>query len=94
MQLPPYPSNAASQINNITIFLYSYDTGRNFTITNGTATAGNASLGNIMFQEPGSTVKHVRWTWPDCLVGNGQPNGQGSDRGIYNVSKKCWREPV
>jgi hypothetical protein len=31
-------------------------TGRNFTITNGTASANNASLGDVMYQEPGSTV--------------------------------------
>jgi hypothetical protein len=28
-------------------------------------------LGNILKQEPGSTVKHVNWIWPDCLVGGG-----------------------
>ncbi len=66
-------SDSPSQIHNITIFLYSYDTGKNFTITNGTASANNASLGDIMLQEPGSTVKHVNWFWPDCLVGDGQP---------------------
>lgn len=60
----------------------------NFTITNGTAAANNASLGNIMLQEPGSTVKHVKWTWPDCLVGDGLPTGTQSDRGAYNVTKK------
>jgi hypothetical protein len=37
-----------------------------------------------MLSEPGSTVKHVKWTWPDCLVGDGQPTGD-SDRGVYNV---------
>jgi hypothetical protein len=83
--LPPYPANDPSAINNITIFLSSYDTGLNLTITNGTATAGNASLGAVMAMEPGSTVKHVRWTWPDCLVGDGTANGSGSDRGVYNV---------
>ncbi len=39
-----------------------------------------------MFQEPGSTVKHVKWVWPDCLVGNGQPTTTDSPRGVYNVS--------
>lgn len=58
----------------------------NFTITNGTASANNASLGDIMLQEPGSTVKHVNWFWPDCLVGNGQPKNANSARGVYNVS--------
>ncbi|KAK0731742.1 WD40-repeat-containing domain protein [Lasiosphaeris hirsuta] len=85
MPLPPYAQDSPSQIHNITIFLYSYDTGKNFTITNGTASSNNASLGDIMFQEPGSTVKHVKWTWPDCLVGDGQPVEVDSPRGVYNV---------
>ncbi|RBR20806.1 uncharacterized protein FIESC28_05159 [Fusarium coffeatum] len=50
-----------NQIFSIEMFLYSYTTGRNFTISNGTASASNASLGEIMAQEPGSTVKHVNW---------------------------------
>jgi hypothetical protein len=85
LQLPPYPSNATSGIWNITIFLSSYVTGWNFTISNGTASRGNASLGEIMQQEPGSTVKHVNWVWPDCLVGNGPPGNNNSARGLYNV---------
>jgi len=85
LSLPPYTENAPSKINNITIFLASYVTGKNFTITNGTASANNASLGDILFQEPGSTVKHVNWIWPDCLVGNGGV-GAGSARGPYNIS--------
>ncbi|KUI67845.1 hypothetical protein VM1G_02646 [Cytospora mali] len=79
-------ANSPSRINNITIFMYSYDTGRNFTVSNGTATANNASLGEIMQQEPSSTVKHVQWKWPACLVGNGQPTTEDSDRGVYNIS--------
>lgn len=45
-----------------------------------------------MTQEPGSTVKHVNWLWPACLVGDGQPKTSGlvsdggSARGAYNVS--------
>ncbi|KAL4730451.1 hypothetical protein ACLX1H_002487 [Fusarium chlamydosporum] len=74
-----------NQIFSIEMFLYSYATGRNFTISNGTASANNASLGEIMAQEPGSTVKHINWVWPDCLVGDGGPEGD-SDRGIYNIS--------
>lgn len=85
LPLPPYASNSPTKIFNVTMFLSSYTTGRNFTITNGTASANNASLGDIMFQEPGSTVKHVNWIWPDCLVGDGQPSSTGSDRGAYNV---------
>jgi hypothetical protein len=38
-----------------------------------------------MQQEPGSTVKHVNWVWPDCLVGNGAPENASSARGTYNV---------
>ena len=88
LQLPPYAEDSPSMIHGVTIFLSSYDTGRNFTITNGTASANNASLGDIMFQEPGSTVKHVKWTWPDCLVGDGsEEQGLGDTaRGAYNVS--------
>ncbi|KAJ9139191.1 WD40 repeat-like protein [Pleurostoma richardsiae] len=86
LPLPPIAPDSPSIIHNITIFLYSYDTNRNFTISNGTATANNASLGDIMAQEPGSTVKHVKWTWPDCLVGDGQPSTANSDRGVYNIS--------
>ncbi|TVY22948.1 hypothetical protein LHYA1_G008176 [Lachnellula hyalina] len=86
LQLPPYPANPVSAINNITIYLSSYTTGKNFTISNGTAGAGNASLGAIMQQEPGSTVKHVNWVWPDCLVGDGDPTGSNSSRGVYNIS--------
>ena len=78
------PRNSLSKIYNITIFLSSYNTGMNFTVTNGTASAGNASLGDITEQEPGSTVKHVNWVWPDCLVGDGSPSGTSS-RGLYNV---------
>lgn len=85
LQLPPYPSNPTSAIYNITIFLSSYTTGKNLTISNGTAGAGNASVGEIMALEPSSTVKHVNWMWPDCLVGNGSPDGNSS-RGAYNVS--------
>jgi hypothetical protein len=36
-----------------------------------------------MAQEPSSTVKHVNWIWPDCLVGDGTTGN--SDRGAYNV---------
>ena len=85
LQLPPYADNAPSAIWNITLFLSSYTTGKNFTISNGTATAGNASLGEVMLQEPGSTVKHVNWVWPDCLVGDGDPKNDSSARGLYNV---------
>ncbi|KAK7987723.1 hypothetical protein PG989_008038 [Apiospora arundinis] len=86
LKLPPYGADSPSQIHNISIFMYSYDTGRNFTITNGTATGGGATLGDIMMSEPGSTVKHVKWHWPECLVGDGQPKSSDSNRGAYNIS--------
>lgn len=84
MPLPPYPSDSPSAIHNISIFLSSYTTGRNFTLTN-----------DAMLQEPGSTVKHVRFTWPDCLVGDGQPTTLDSPRGVYNVrSPPLSRTPI
>ena len=86
LQLPPYPANPVSAIYNITIFLSSYTTGNNFTITNGTAPPWDTTLGDIMQQEKGSTVKHVNWVWPDCFVGNGPPTVANSSRGAYNVS--------
>ncbi|KAK3950988.1 hypothetical protein QBC32DRAFT_4186 [Pseudoneurospora amorphoporcata] len=36
-----------------------------------------------MLSEPGSTVKHARWTWTDCMVGDGDSE---HDRGSYNIS--------
>lgn len=78
--------DSPSLINNITVFFSSYITGRNFTISNGTEGEDDASLGDIMSQEPGSTVKHINWIWPDCLMGDGEPTGDDSDRGVYNVS--------
>jgi hypothetical protein len=86
--LPPYPSHPVSAIYNITMFLSSYATGYNLTISNGTAlttNAGNVTVGEIMDQEPTSTVKHVNWIWPDCLVGDGVPHDNSSARGAYNV---------
>lgn len=87
LPLPPYPRNNPSLFYNITIFLYSYSTGMNFTIANGTATGGG-NQGDIMAQEPSSTVKHVNWMWPDCLVGDGQPRTNDSMRGVYNVRNR------
>ncbi|KAJ4271846.1 hypothetical protein NW762_000554 [Fusarium torreyae] len=85
LPLESHDDDDSNQILSIEMFLYSYTTGRNFTISNGTATANNASLGEIMAQEPGSTVKHINWVWPDCLVGDGEPK-KDSDRGAYNIS--------
>lgn len=80
--MPPHEDDDPSQIFNITMFLYSYSTGRNFTISNGTEMADNATVGDIMALESSSTVKHINWVWPDCLVGDGS---SGDDRGTYNV---------
>ncbi|KAL8331558.1 hypothetical protein RB593_002133 [Gaeumannomyces tritici] len=86
LNLPPYAAESPTKIHNITMFLYSRDTGRNFTISNGTATLNNNSFGDLMAQEPGSTVKHINWLWPNCLAGDGQPRDAGSARGVYNIS--------
>jgi hypothetical protein len=99
LPVPPYKSNAPTGFYNITAFLYSYDTGLNLTISNGTSDGWINGCDNttdtnntpmagchaIMLQEPSSTVKHVNFLWPDCLVGNGGA-AEGSQRGIYNVS--------
>jgi hypothetical protein len=34
-----------------------------------------------MLQESGSTVKHVNWVWPNCLVGKGGANDSNCDDG-------------
>ncbi|EXJ86307.1 hypothetical protein A1O3_03258 [Capronia epimyces CBS 606.96] len=105
---PPYASDVETGIFNMTMFLFSYSTGLNLTISNGTrygwlndtteapefhcnATTTqkfqNAGCEEIMAQESGSTVKHVNWAWPDCLVGDGQASSANSSaRGAYNVS--------
>lgn len=82
--LPPYSKGFNTGFYNITIFLSSYDTGLNLTITNGTASAENASLGNILYQEPSSTVKHVNWVWPACFVGD--KSIENTSRGDYNIT--------
>lgn len=84
--LPFPPSSnpsAATRLHNITLFLTSTSLGKNFTISNGTNNM--APLTNILEQEEGSTVKHVNFEWPLCLVGDGR-NAQGTARGSYNVS--------
>lgn len=86
LPLPPYADDSPTQIYNITVFLSSYDTGRNFTISNGTASDDESTYGDLLSQQPDSTVKHIDWTWPDCLVGEGRPDDEDSDRGLYNVS--------
>ena len=86
LNVPPYMEDSPSQIHNISVFLYSYATRRNFTVALPGAEENDGALGDIMAQEEGSTVKHINWMWPDCLVGDGQPSGSDSDRGVYNVS--------
>lgn len=70
-------------------------------LCNGTLNDGeeNAGCQDVMLQETSSTVKHINWIWPDCLVGDGgADNGNcnsdaplddcpdGTARGPYNVS--------
>ncbi|KAL1963939.1 hypothetical protein VTN77DRAFT_7614 [Rasamsonia byssochlamydoides] len=87
-KLPWPPStqspNSPTLFHNITLFLTSYTTSRNFTISNGSAVpAGStAFVGPVLSLEPSSTVKHVNWVWPACLVGD----GSSSPRGAYNIS--------
>jgi hypothetical protein len=80
---PKDAGNLQSFIHNITLFLTSTETGKNFTISNATTTT--PPLADILTQEPGSTVKHVNFEWPDCLVGDGR-NTKGTARGTYNIS--------
>ncbi|KAF3032965.1 hypothetical protein E8E12_001592 [Didymella heteroderae] len=84
LPFPPSSNpNAATRLHNITLFLTSRLLGKNFTISNGTSNM--APLTNILEQEEGSTVKHVNFEWPFCLVGDGK-DVQGTARGAYNVS--------
>lgn len=84
LQQPPNNADNLTQIFNITIFLTSYDRQHNFTVSN--ATGPIPPLTPIMTQELGSTVKHVNWEWPLCLVGNGSPKDNNDARGSYNIS--------
>ena len=34
-----------------------------------------------MLQEPGSTVKHVNFLWPECMVGDGGGNSTSNNGG-------------
>ncbi|KAI9036512.1 uncharacterized protein KD926_001723 [Aspergillus affinis] len=80
-----HDSSSDTEFHNINLFLTSTDTSKNFTISNGTSTDSDSYVGPVLDLEPSSTVKHVDWTWPDCLVGDGQ-GGSGSARGDYNIS--------
>lgn len=85
LNLPPYAKDSPSRINDISVFLYSYETGRNFTVAHPREADNDDAHGDLMAQQEGSTVKHINWRWPDCLTGDGQPTDADSDRGIYNV---------
>ncbi|KAF7716444.1 Uncharacterized protein PECH_003850 [Penicillium ucsense] len=80
--------DAPTLFHNITLFLTSETLSHNFTISNGTTPAhnGTAYVGPVLDLEPSSTVKHVNWVWPSCLVGDGSSNQDGSARGAYNIS--------
>jgi hypothetical protein len=80
---PSQNPDSPTQFHNITVFLTSSDTNLNLTVSNGTDRA--PPLGPVLAQEPTSTVKHINWAWPDCLVGDGSDDG-GSARGDYNIS--------
>jgi len=55
----PNITDLETQFFNVTIFLTSYSKNKNFTISNNTD--AGPPLGNILTQEPGSTVSHVNW---------------------------------
>lgn len=80
---PSSKQDAATRFHNITLFLTSNILGKNFTISNGTTST--PPIANILDQEAGSTVKHVNFEWPLCLVGDGK-DSQGTSRGAYNIS--------
>ncbi|OQE40208.1 hypothetical protein PENCOP_c006G02722 [Penicillium coprophilum] len=84
----PWPAStepdSSTQFHDITLFLTSGS--HNFTISNGTKPASNTSyVGPVLDLEPSSTVKHVNWIWPECLVGDGS-DSKDSARGAYNIS--------
>ncbi|KAF2711300.1 hypothetical protein K504DRAFT_402155 [Pleomassaria siparia CBS 279.74] len=86
-KLPVPPRSIAdslTQVFNFTLFLTSNDMQKNFTISNITTTT--PPFANIMNQEPGSTVKHINFEWPDCLVGDGKEDIGTTARGDYNIS--------
>jgi hypothetical protein len=86
-KLPVPPKNIAdslTQVFNFTLFLTSNSLQKNFTISNITTTT--PPFANIMNQEPGQTVKHINFEWPDCLVGDGKEDIGTTARGDYNIS--------
>ncbi|KAF9696690.1 hypothetical protein EKO04_005377 [Ascochyta lentis] len=84
LPFPPSSNPSAStRFHNITVFLTSTTLDKNLTISNGTSSTPPFS--NILEQETGSTVKHVNFEWPLCLVGDGK-DAKGSARGAYHIS--------
>lgn len=84
----PWPAStqpdSSTRFRDITLFLTSES--HNFTISNGTKPTSNTSyVGPVLDLEPSSTVKHVNWIWPECLVGDGS-GSKNSARGAYNIS--------
>ncbi|KAJ5512645.1 hypothetical protein N7463_002197 [Penicillium fimorum] len=84
----PWPAStepdSSTLFHDITLFLTSES--HNFTISNGTNPVSNTSyVGPVLDLEPSSTVKHVNWIWPECLVGDGS-DSEDSARGAYNIS--------
>ncbi|KAF9733047.1 hypothetical protein PMIN06_005428 [Paraphaeosphaeria minitans] len=85
LQVPPKDiSDPLTQAFNFTMFLTSNTLSKNFTISNITTTT--PPLADIMNQEPGQTVKHINFEWPDCLVGDGKEDLGTTARGEYNIS--------
>lgn len=78
-------SSLDAEFHHVNLFLTSTDKSKNFTISNGTSSDSDAYVGPVLDLEPSSTVKHVDWKWPNCLVGDGQ-GGSDSARGEYNIS--------
>lgn len=85
LKVPPQNrDDQLTQVFNFTMFLTSNTLQKNFTISNITTTT--PPFADIMNQEPGSTVKHVNFEWPDCLVGDGKEAIGETARGDYNIT--------
>ncbi|KAF1979548.1 hypothetical protein BU23DRAFT_562959 [Bimuria novae-zelandiae CBS 107.79] len=85
LAVPPKDiSDPLTQVFNFTMFLTSTTLLKNFTISN--ITTNTPPFSDIMNQEPGQTVKHINFEWPDCLVGDGQEDIGTTARGEYNIS--------
>ncbi|KAJ8110105.1 hypothetical protein OPT61_g6969 [Boeremia exigua] len=84
LPFPPESNpDAATRFHSIKLYLTSAKLERNLTISNGTT--NTPPMANILEQEEGSTVKHVNFEWPLCLVGDGG-DAKGSPPRDYNIS--------